>query len=508
MKQHKQKSETKTGVIYCRVSSKEQVDGTSLESQERMCLEYAERGGIKVLGTFIERGESAKTANRTEFNKALNFCANKKHKVDYFIVYKIDRFARNQDDHVTVRALLRRAGTDLRSVTEPIDESPMGRALEGMMSVFAELDNNMRTERTQQGMLERIKQGVWVWSAPLGYMRTHKGSNIVPDPKISHLIRELFEEYSKHTHTYRSLADFITQRGLRTRCNKEMTPQFVEKIIKNKIYCGVISTWGEYEGSFEPIVSRALFAQCQVGYEGSVHAKPRSANNPLFPLRKVIVCSVCKTPLTGSVSKGRNKKYAYYHHGHQRCEKSQSIPKDDFEQSFVEYLGGITPDKKYEKLFKAIVLDIWKQNYKSLDEENVRIRREITKLESERQKVFDLHRKGVYTEDEFIEQKKLINDQINQKHSLIQEKQDEGFVMEQALEHCFQFVRNTTKTWIEATYHEKLQFQKRIFKNQVEFDGKIFGTVELSQVYKINQAYQSDKSSLVIPRGVEPRFTG
>src|SRR3989344_4649997 len=101
----------KNAIIYARVSSKDQLEGTSLETQERLAKEYAEKQGLKVLRVFVERGESAKTANRTEFNKALAFCSDKKNKVSYFIVYKLDRFARNQDDHVTVKALLKRCGT-------------------------------------------------------------------------------------------------------------------------------------------------------------------------------------------------------------------------------------------------------------------------------------------------------------------------------------------------------------------------------------------------------------
>ena len=74
-------NELKNGIIYCRVSSLEQVDGTSLESQERMCKEYAKRENVNVLQIFIERGESAKTADRTEFIKAISLCSNKKNKV-------------------------------------------------------------------------------------------------------------------------------------------------------------------------------------------------------------------------------------------------------------------------------------------------------------------------------------------------------------------------------------------------------------------------------------------
>ena len=500
---------SKTGIIYCRVSSKEQVDGTSLGSQERFCKEYAERNNIKVLNVYVEKGESAKTVNRTEFNKALVFCGNAKNNVTFFIVYKLDRFARNQEDHVMVRALLKKGGTDLRSVTETIDETPVGKAMEGMISVFAELDNNMRTERTKQGMLERVKEGIWIWRAPLGYSRPYKGSNIVPDKEKSPLIRLGFEEYAKGTYTYKSIAQFLSERGLRTTIGKPPTPQIMEKILKNPAYCGIIKVWDVYKGAFEPIVSESLFAQCQPDYMKSAHALPRSVNNPLFPLRRLIVCGDCSIPLTGSTSKGRKGKgYPYYHHHDRHCQKTKSIPKETFEQDFVEYLDGITPDGEYEKLFKAIVLDIWKNNYKKIDEENIQINKQITVLTNERQKVFDFHLAGEYTTDEFEEQKKLINERISQKRLLIREKWDEEFEMEEVLEFCFSYVRNTAKAWIEADYKTKLRLQKLVFAGRVNFDGEKLGTAEFRQVYGINQAYQTDKSSLVAPRGVEPLFSG
>ncbi len=311
----------KTGIIYCRVSSKEQVDGTSLESQERLAREYATREGIEVLKAFIEKGESAKTADRTEFTKAINFCTEKKSRVGYFIVYKLDRFARNQEDHVTVQAILKKAGIKLRSVTEPINDSAVGKVFESMLSAFAEFDNNMRTERSRQGMEERLKQGVWVWQAPLGYRRAYQGANISPDPETALLIRLAFEEYAKGIYTYEKLADFLFERGLKTKNGKKPSPQLMEKILKNKIYCGVIDTWGQYEGTFEAIIPKELFNKCQKGTAEGFHASPRSANNPMFPLRGVLICEGCKTPLTGSASVGRKgKKYPYYHHPSQKCD--------------------------------------------------------------------------------------------------------------------------------------------------------------------------------------------
>ncbi len=504
-----EKDEIKNAIIYCRVSSKDQIEGTSLDSQERLAKEYAEKQGIKVLKTYVELGESAKTANRTEFNKALTYCADKKNKVSYFIVYKIDRFARNQDDHAIVRAVLKKAGVKLLSVTEPInDDSSVSRAMEGMLSVFAEFDNNVRTERTKQGMLERVKQGVWVWPQPLGYYRPAKGANIEPDQNIAPLILLGFEEYSKGTYTYESLAIFLGERGLKTKGGKNPYSQLVEKMLKNPVYTALINVWGEHEGSFKPIVPRELFNKCQEGYKDSVHVAPRSANNPLFPLRGTI-CTHCNKPITGSSSTGRmGKKYDYYHHANHKCDKSVSIPKQSFEQSFVEYLDEITPSGKYEKLFKATVIDIWKNNYQKFYADAARLRKDIDALEQERLKIFEFHRNGKYTDTEFEEQKQIANEAIYKKRRLVAEQSVEEFDMESALDYCFNFVRTTSKTWLEADYQSKLRFQKLVCKEKIKFDGQKFGTAILSHIYKINQEYGGDKSSLVALRGIEPRFSG
>ena len=229
----------------------------------------------------------------------------------------------------------------------------------------------------------------------------------------------------------------------------------------------------------------------------------RSVANPDFPLRRKTICDVCVTSITGSKSKG---KYPYYHHHRQDCPKAKFIPKDVFEQQFVRFLDEITPDKKYEKLFKAIVVDIWQNNYKKLNENNKRVRIELEQFEQERLKIFDMHRAVKYTDDEFIEQKQIINNKIYEKQRLIEDNHIIEFNMEEALSHCFNFVRETSKTWIRlknTNYDHLVRFQNQIFPEKIIFDGEKFGTTKLGLVYKLNKENEDNKSGLVTPQRIE-----
>lgn len=372
--------------------------------------------------------------------------------------------------------------------------------MEVMLSGFAEFDNNVRTERSVNGMRERIKQGIWVWQAPLGYCRTSKGANLTPDPKLAPYVKMAFEEYSKGTHTFESLSNLLNERGFTTRNGYTAIPQLVEKMIKNPLYAGIIRVWDiETKGAFEPLIDENLFYLCQ-GSGRKHKASPHTVSNPDFPLRRKTLCQFCHQPLTGSHSTGRmGKRYPYYHHHNQKCEYAKFIPKEAFEQLFVEYLNEINPTIQYEKAFKAIVLDIWKNNFKKFDEQNEQIRKDINALEIKRQRVFELLESEVYTADEFKAQKDSISRKIAQKEVLIHDQRATEFNMDEALEYCFSVVRNTAETWLklEKKPEKRVWFQNLIFDENLTFSGEKFGTIKLTPIYSIYQEYLNDPSQLV-----------
>jgi site-specific DNA recombinase len=492
----------KNCIIYCRVSSQDQVEGTSLESQEQLCREYAARNQLEVSGVFVELGESAKTADRTELNRALQFCRRKK--PGFFIVYKLDRFTRNQYDHVTLRAVLRRSGTDLRSATEPIDESPVGKLLEGVLSSVSQFDNDQRTERVLLGMRARVKQGVWVWPAPLGYFRPYQGANIEPDPKTAPLVTKAFEAYATGTYTFQALATMLNRLGLRARRGGPITASRAQQLIQNRVYSGIITVWGEeHQGSFQALVSEQVWEKCQPErFRKNGTIKPRSLNNPLFPLRGFIICSECGTTLTGSRSKGRGGAwFPYYHHYYRGCTRSRFIRKEELEELFTSFLRQWTIRGDIAAGFRVHLLDSQQDGRKELREFNAAIKRDLAALAAERQAVYDLHRTGKYSDEEFVEQRKLVGGRIKQKNRLLRDGADFDFDIDSAWQKTIKVLGNPARTWLESAdnYRVRLQFQEYLLVGlgKIVFDGQELRTADKPQFYRLIEESQGKKSKLV-----------
>jgi site-specific DNA recombinase len=121
-------AESTRAVIYLRVSTKEQAqrdgdpEGYSIPAQREACKRKASSLGAVVVSEFADRGESARKADRPELQALLNYIRD--NAVDYVIVHKIDRLARNRADDVEITLAIKAAGAALISCSENIDEKP------------------------------------------------------------------------------------------------------------------------------------------------------------------------------------------------------------------------------------------------------------------------------------------------------------------------------------------------------------------------------------------------
>ncbi|WP_085256577.1 recombinase family protein [Mycobacterium saskatchewanense] len=219
----------KVAVSYARVSTKEQVqrdgdpEGYSLPAQLEANRRKAESLDALVVEEFVERGESAKSADtRPELQRMLAYI--KDHPVNYVIVHKVDRLARNRLDDAQIHVLIQNAGAKLVSATESIDETPSGMLLHGIMSSIAEFYSRNLANEVVKGMEQKAKTGGTPGKVPLGYRNVRivneegrEVRTVDVDPERADLITWAFTAYATGDWTLKQMTAELERRGLRTR---------------------------------------------------------------------------------------------------------------------------------------------------------------------------------------------------------------------------------------------------------------------------------------------------
>ena len=348
-------------VIYSRVSTEEQTKNLSLDTQEKACLDYCRRYKYEVDRIFREEGVSAKTADRPELIKMLEYCHKNKNRIQYVVVYNLTRFSRNTRAHFSVREILLRNGVKLRSVYEQIDESSTGTFMETVFAGVAQLDNDQRSERTTAAMKAAIEKGRWTFKAPLGFInfkRKDGVATLIPDPERAQLVTKVFKLYSSGLYTKKQVLKMVTDLGLRTASGKLLSQQTLDRMLENPLYAGwmAVQGWGgKQRGNFDPLVTQELFDKVQAILRGKGRQITSYVrNNPDFPLRRFVQCGTCGRPITASWSTGRNKRYPYYRCPNYEC-NGINIRKETLESGFTAYLAQIQPNPHYMKLFTIVV---------------------------------------------------------------------------------------------------------------------------------------------------------
>lgn len=495
-------------IIYCRVSTTEQVtEGNSLRTQERDCRQFAKRNGYEVERVFVEEGESAKTAYRTKLNEMIKYCSLKRD-VNALLIYKIDRLSRNVRDYDNLKILFATNGIRVISVTEPIEDSPVGRLTEYLLAGIAQFDNEVRGERSKNGMIEAIKQGRWVFQAPYGYKTegTKGNSNIVPIEGQVLGIKKVFELLSRGYNTVEEVRREAIKYGMKKDDGKPLTTGYFHKIIRNPIYKGYIDvpTMGIYQkGNFHPIVEPEIFDLVQEHLTGkrkklAIYKKL----NPDFPLRGTLKCVNCGDLLTASWTR---HKFGYYRCTH--C-KNVNINKNLIEPHFAEFLESIKWSINTTELVKEALLLNWESHRKSFEKELRVLDKKKADIEQTMNKIVDKNLKGTYT-DVFTKSKLKEYEEKLVEVKLEAQKYISPDVMEKdLLEYATGFLMNICKTWQNLTIEHKHKLQKMLFPEGVTFLNGKFATIRKSHIVELNELVSVGNSTMVTPRGIEPLLPG
>lgn len=345
------------GVIYARYSSDNQRE-ESIEGQLRECKDYAERNGITILGTYIDRALSAKTDNRPEFQKMIKDSA--KGLFDVVLVWKLDRFARNRYDSARYKNLLKKNGVKVISARENISEGSEGIILEAMLEGYAEYYSAELSEKVIRGLTDNaLKCKYNGGTVPMGYYIDEQQFYQI-DPKTAPVVLEMFTKYSEGA-TMQELVNLLNSRGMRSIRGGKITLNIMNHLLKNRRYMGEYSYRDVVkEDGIPAIVPKELFERVQERLAKNKKAPARHKAEDDYLLTTKLYCGKCGSFMVGESGTSHTMKvHRYYRCVNTKkkklCDK-KAVKKDWIEDLVVNYtMKAIMNDEVMERLIDTLM---------------------------------------------------------------------------------------------------------------------------------------------------------
>lgn len=343
-------------VIYQRVSSKEQEDGFSPETQLERCREWAARNGYEVVKCFDGEHESAKSdVNRKRFNTMLRFVKDKKNRIDAVIVYSTSRFSRTGTKSFSIVDELMEKGIPVFSATSSYDaRTADGKMMQRFELLQAEHDNSVKSQAVKDNGARALRSGRWIQAPPRGYdMKTTRAQQTITVNPEGELIRMAFRMKADENLSNEEVRARMKVMGL------DLSKQNWSHIFHNIFYAGYFShpfLEGEIiEGPQEPLVSLEDFLKVNnIVLKSHSKGYEVKSEKEYAPLLGLIRCPVCGHNMTAALStkmlKRYNRKVGYYVCSRKGCKCNASAQKVN--ANFEDWLSAVSVPEKLSGLME------------------------------------------------------------------------------------------------------------------------------------------------------------
>jgi site-specific DNA recombinase len=326
--------------LYVRVSSDRQDVDLSVTAQLKALREYATRNGHSVVREFIDEVESGRTPYRPQFRQMIAMAKQTDKPFDLILIYKYSRFARNREDSIVYKAFLRKNGVQLSSITEPVEDTAMGRFMESIIECLDEFYSENLGEEVTRGMRESASRGFYLCSrAPYGYHRIKVNDGGKERTKLdidqfqSQVVAQIFEEVASGKGLIEIVKE-LNSKGIAGPKGNAWGKTTVHNILSNEIYTGAI-IWGQHskrglppvrvDNACPAIVDRETFRRAQDLLRARSFARVHPQRiSSRYLLSGIARCGHCGRALTGVEAK--SGKFAYYVCGTLIRKGAQSCP--------------------------------------------------------------------------------------------------------------------------------------------------------------------------------------
>lgn len=427
--------------IYVRVSTTSQVEeGYSIDEQKAKLSSYCDIKDWKVYKVYTDGGFSGSNTDRPALESLIKDA--KKRKFDTVLVYKLDRLSRSQKDTLyLIEDVFIKNGIEFLSLQENFDTStPFGKAMIGLLSVFAQLEREQIKERMQLGKIGRAKAGksmMWTKTS-YGYDYHKETGTVTINPAQSLAIKFIFESYLSGR-SITKLRDDLNEKFPK---EKPWNYRAVRVILDNPVYCGYNQYLGKlYKGNHEPIITKETYDKTQE--ELKIRQRTALENfNPRpfqakYMLSGIAQCGYCGAPLKimmGMYRKDGTRLVKYECHqrhprktvgattynDNKKCDSGFYL-KDDLEAFVLQEVNKLQHDKDY-------LDEIFSDNRKeSIDRESYQ--KQIRELSKKLSRLNDLYIDDRITleelqskSSEFLSMRALLEKELEDDPSIKQEE--------------------------------------------------------------------------------------
>jgi len=485
-------------IIYNRVSSKEQLDGQSLETQMEKCEQYAGKLGLTIVEKFGGTFESAKSdKERKEFNKMLDFIKRSKKPVNAVIVYSTSRFSRTGSTAIIEE--VEKRGAQVRSATSGYDpKTAQGKFIQNMELATARLDNDIKRATTIDNSISALRKGRWIAKAPRGYdQKTTKKEQFITINDEGKKIEQAFEWKANQNLTNEEIRLKLKAMGF------IICKQKLSELFKNPFYCGLMShnfLNGEViKGNHPAIVSEDVFLKAN-GMLNKSHSNGYEVkmDKPDVPLLGTIKCPHCGRNMTAAISTKMKKKYDrdiyYYVCWNKGCKQNNSAK--IVHESYVDILSGYgLPDDLTDLLEMQMKKTFAYLNQDSAEQASS-MKSKLTKIENNIKQVEDNWALATDQRQADICNRKL-KELDNEKELIENELQKVECIslnLPKYIEYGIKMKNNLFNIWQLAELGEKKKIQNLVYPDGIVFNKEI-GLIEPLSVNKFI-ALKADKTAL------------
>ena len=383
-------------VIYARYSSDRQRE-ESIEGQLRECTDYALKNNLTLLGTYVDRALSARTADRPDFQRMIADSA--KGLFDVVLVWKLDRFSRDRYDSAHYKHVLKKNGVRVISIKENISDGPEGIILESMLEGYAEYYSAELAQKIRRGQhdnaMKCMNNG---GNTPLGYYVDKATGRLEINPETAPYVQELFARYADGERLTVLQAE-MEERGLRSKRGNAYTVSVLSNLLKNRKYIGEYK-YGDVitPDGIPAIIDKELFERVQMRMAANKKAPARAKAEEEYLLTTKLYCGDCGRLMAGESGKGcKGIVYHYYKcSGAKRrlgCKK-KAIKKHWIEETVVKLtVSKVLTDEAIDRIADAILV-MQEQG----DTMTPVLKQQLQQCEAEIRNVMKAIRQGIITE--------------------------------------------------------------------------------------------------------------